>query len=130
MTTKNYYPLPVASGGGGGSLTIENMYPTAIDANKNRIQYATSNPRGTISKQFAAVVQGGTSPYTYAWTLASGTISCNNTAIVNPFFAATGSALGNITTAFGTWELTVTDAASTSVSAYIGFEYYFGQPIP
>ena len=128
MTTKNYYPLPVASGGG-GSLFIENMYVVG-DAWFDRLQYANANPRATISKQFTARVLNGTPPYTYAWVLNSGTITCNNTAIGNPFFSASGSESGNITTAEATWKLTVTDAVSATDTKYIAFQFFFGSPVP
>lgn len=128
MTARNYYPLPAAISGG-GDLVIANMY-AAGDAKNNLYQYATSDPRATISKQFTAKVLGGTPPYAYDWELVSGTITCNNPAIQNPFFAASGSQLGNITTAFGTWSLTVTDAASATDTKFIEFRYYFGSPVP
>lgn len=127
MTTKNYYPLPVAASAPPGTFGIINMWDSIASATEDAIEKYTANPSGNLAYQFTAVAADGVTPYTYAWSTQSGFVAISNTTVANPVFSASGE--GRPTTLGGVFSLTVTDSTSPTPQTdtkYVCIRFHFG----
>lgn len=78
----------------------------------------SSFPSTVSSNSVIGIVSGGVTPYTYAWTYLSGAtgFNCNTPSAAETYWFKT---LNGGVEETSTWRLTVTDAASTVVTADI-----------
>lgn len=112
--------VPTTGGTSGAALGVSTTFAASVDNGSQSSVAATSSQ--TTGTSTASPV-GGTGPYTYAWTWASGgsgiTFGSASSAATN--FSATG--LGNPETRTGIARCTITDAttatATVDVSVYI-----------
>lgn len=114
------FPFP---GGGGGALSVRVRF--------DPLQKYTASPTASANITQTAVIEGGTPPYSSAWTRVSGSTGIASAgAATSCFFSASGSTTRPTSSHSAVFELEVTDAASATASVTFTVNFFFGLAEP